>query len=436
MTILAAAERKVEPVLAMADDDASAAIRAKLAPLVADGTGLVVSVCGSRVASFDAYIAARKECEPGGMVVFARAFKLQGGFEVRMGQVAPADPTTFVARYPSLLLAGEREIADKERAASFRAELEAASALAADPKTTANGARKLVELLRSRGREIFRTEAMRAAITAKDAAFVSAFKEIGKVKGKAKGSKVELASIAVRGERHAFADMDEDGTVRFGAAGWSVLFDTAALLPMSHAAYLTVLKPLLTLTAKNRPSEEVDSDEARAFGTLADDCQTGAVNAKNAEKALLECAFGQRTCDAAAIAGLEKALESSRPTAETAFVAFSRSTPPFPAPVRLDCTGHQADCSRFVVTSKSYCRLLVVTGPAETPTPLVTNITITRNGSFDVVGDVSATNSCVFNHASPSGLLVASFTPTSNPFAVSQTSAIPSASLSCNAHVT
>ena len=172
-------------------------------------------------------------------------------------------------------------------------------------------------------REMLRAEGMSAAVSAKDAAFVSALKEIGKVKVKAKGSKVELASIAVRGERHAFADMDEDGTVRFGAAGWSVLFDTAALLPMSHAAYLTVLKPLLTLTAKNRPSEEVDSDEARAFGTLADDCQTGAVNAKNAEKALLECAFGQRTCDAAAIAGLEKALESSRSTAETAFVATS-----------------------------------------------------------------------------------------------------------------
>lgn len=323
MTILAAAERKVEPLLAMADDDTSAAIRAKLSPLVADGAGVVVSACGTRVSSFDGYLAARKECEAGGMIVFARAFKLSGGYEVRIGQVAPAEPTTFVARYPSLLLAGEREIADKERSAAFTADLAAAEKLAADPKTALDGARKLGDLLRSRGREIFRTEAMRAAITAKDAAFVAGFKEIGKAKAAAKGAKKELASIAVRGEAHAFADMDADGSVRFGAASWATLFDTATLLPQSHAAYLTALKPLLKKTAKDRPSEDVDADEARAFGTLADDCQTGAVNAKNAERALLECAFGQRTCDAPQIAGFEKALESSRGSAETAFVATS-----------------------------------------------------------------------------------------------------------------
>jgi hypothetical protein len=275
------------------------------------------------VSSFDGYIAARKECEPGGMIVYARAFKLPGGFEVRMGQVAPTDPATFVARYPSLLVAGEREIGEKARAASFKSDLDAASTLAADPRTAAEGGRKLADLLRSRGREIFRSDAMRAAITAKDAAFVAAFKEIGKVKAKAKGAKPELASIAVRGEKHAFADLDADGAVRFGAAGWSVLFDTSALLPAAHAAYLAALKPLLTLTAKYRPSEEVDAGEARAFGTLADDCQTGAVNAKKSEVALLECAFGQRTCDAATVEGLEKALEKARTTADDAFVATS-----------------------------------------------------------------------------------------------------------------
>lgn len=323
MTILAAAERKVDPLLAKADDDASAAVRAKLSPVTADGSAVVVSVCGTRATTVDAYFESRKECEEGAAIVFVRAFKIPNAYEVRVGQVAPTEPAAFVTRYPSLLMAGEREALEKQKSSSFLVDLAVAEKLANEPKTAAEGARKLGELLRARGREILRSDAMRAAITAKDASFVAAFKELGKVKGAAKGSKPELASIAVRGDSHAFADMDADGSVRFGAASWAALFDTSALLPRSHAAYLTALKPFLKKTAKDRPTDDVNADEARAFGVLADDCQSGAVNAKNAERALLECAFGQRTCDAAQVTGLQKALESSRASAETAFVATS-----------------------------------------------------------------------------------------------------------------
>jgi hypothetical protein len=322
MTILAAAERKTEPIQARADDDTSTPLRAKLAPMLADGSGLIVSVCGVRPAGFDAYMTARKECDPSGSIVIVRTFKLQGGYEVRMGRVPPGDTAAFVAKYPSLLLAGEREILDKERAATFTAQLAAAEKLAADAKTAVQGGLALRKLLHERGREIYRSDAMRAAITAKDASFVAAFKELGKTKAAAKG-KAELASIALRGQKHAFADMDEDGSVRFGAVSWAVLFDTSALLPQSHAAYLTAMKPLLKKTAKEKPSEDVDANEARAFGSLGDECQAGVTSAKNAERSLLECAFGQRTCDAAHVESLQKAFDSSRASSESAFVQAS-----------------------------------------------------------------------------------------------------------------
>jgi hypothetical protein len=326
MVILAAAERKVEPILASPDDDASAALRTKLPLLLADGSGVVVSVCGARPTTPDAYKTAMLECGDDGTIVYARAFKLPGAFEVRMGQVAVADTATFIKRYPALLLPGERERYDKESAAAFLNQLDAAAKLASDPKTAAEGGKKLLALLRERGREIWRSDPMRAAIKAKDASFTLAFKDLGKLKNATKATKKELGLLAQRAQQYAFADVESDGTVSLGATSWAALFDTSALLPESHAAYLKELKPLLKRAAKDMPNEEVDADEARAFGTLADECQTNAVAAKNAERALLDCAFGLRTCDAAQVEAMAKTLDTTRATSETAFLVASSFT--------------------------------------------------------------------------------------------------------------
>ena len=326
MTVLAAAERKAEPLLASADDDAAAALRAKMPLLLADGSGVVVSVCGARPASADAYQKALEECEPGGTIVYARAFKLPGAFEVRMGQAPALDTATFITRYPALLLPGERERHDKERSSAFLNQLDAAATLAASPKTAAEGGRRLLSLLRERGREIYRSEPMRAAITAKDASFAPAFKELGKLKSASRATKKELGLLAQRAQRYAFADVESDGTVSLGATSWAALFDTSALLPESHAAYSKELKPLLQRAAREMPRDEVDADEARAFGTLADECQTNAAAAKNAERALLDCAFGFRTCDAAQVEAMAKTLDSARATSETAFLVAQSFT--------------------------------------------------------------------------------------------------------------
>lgn len=326
MTILAAAERKAEPILASADDDASAELRAKLPLLLADGAGVVVSVCGARPATADAYKAALAECEAGGTIVYARAFKLPGGFEVRMGQAPVLDTATFVTRYPALLLPGERERHDKERASAFLNQLDAAAKLASEPKTALEGGKRLLTLLRERGREIYRSEPMRAAIQARDASFVPAFKELGKLKNATKATKKELGLLAQRAQKYAFADVESDGTVTLGATSWAALFDTSVLLPESHNAYSNQIKPLLRRAAREMPDGEVDADEARAFGALADECQTNAAAAKDAERALLDCAFGFRTCDAAQVEGMAKTLDTARATSETAFLVAQSFT--------------------------------------------------------------------------------------------------------------
>lgn len=319
--IFAAADRKMEPVFAAADDEASAAIKAKLPPAVADGTAVVVSVCGARVADAEAYFAARKECEPGGEIVFARAFKLQGGFEVRVGRVPSGDAASFVARYPSLLMPGERDRFDAERGAAFDKRLGEAARLSSDPRTAAAGVTELYALLRDHGLEIFLAEAKRAAIKAKDASFVPAFKALAKAKAQAKGSKKELGAIAWRAQKRAFADVDPDGSVRAGAVSWAAVLDTSALLPEAHAAYLKELKSFFLRTAKDLPPDEVDADEARSFGVLAEDCHASGERAKSDERALLECAFGQRTCDAAQIEAFQKSAAAARTNAELGFAA-------------------------------------------------------------------------------------------------------------------
>lgn len=320
VTISAAADRKVQPLLAGPDDEASAAFKAKLPPAVADGSAIVVSVCGARVADADAYFAARKECEAGAEIVFARAFKLQGGFEVRTGRVPAGDTAAFVARYPSLLMPGERERFEKERGTAFDTQLDKAVKLSADPKTAVSGALELYALFRDHGRELYRSDARRAAIKAKDASFVPAFKALAKAKAAVKGPKAELGSIAWRAQRYAFSDIDDDGTARFGAFSWAALFDTSALLPEAHAAYLKELKGFFIKTAKDLPADEVDADQARAFGVIAEECQANGERARADERALLECAFGQRTCDAAQVDTFQKSAEKARTQAETGFV--------------------------------------------------------------------------------------------------------------------
>lgn len=319
--IFGAAERKVEPLLASPDDDTSASVKEKLPPQLADGSGVIVSVCGARVATFDDYLAARKDCE--GSVVMARAFKLGGGFEVRTGQLPAADTATMVARYPSLLLAGEKERVDKERMAAFEKALADAVAAASDPKADLGGVPALMKVFAGFGRDMYRSAAMHNALKSKDATFVPAFKAVGKLKAKAKGAKAELASIAQRGQKHALADLELDGSVRFGAVSWGAPYDTSVMFPVAHEAYLKELKPFLKKTAKDMPTEEVDADEARTFGTLTEECQTGAAEAKDAEKALLECAFGLRTCDAAQPAALAEKLGKARDRSEMAFLASS-----------------------------------------------------------------------------------------------------------------
>jgi hypothetical protein len=99
------------------------------------------------------------------------------------------------------------------------------------------------------------------------------------------------------------------------------VFDTSALLPEAHAAYLKELKGFFTRTAKDLPADQVDADEARAFGAIAEQCRANGERAKSDERALLECAFGQRTCDAAQIEALQKSVEGARTSAEQGFAA-------------------------------------------------------------------------------------------------------------------
>ncbi|MEZ4300093.1 MAG: hypothetical protein R3B70_34415 [Polyangiaceae bacterium] len=317
----AAADRKMEPIFARPDDDASSAMKAKLPPTTADGAAVVASVCGTRVADLDGYFAARKECEPGGDIVFARAFKVQGSFEVRVGHVPQSDDVSFIARYPALLMPGERERIDRDRGAAFDTELEEAAKLSADPKLAPGGLVSLLALFRDHGAEIFRSEAKRAAIQARDASFVNAFKFLGKAKSKAKGPAAELGQIAARARTFAFSDIDPDGAPQFGAFSWAALHDTSALLPQSHAAYLKELKGFFLRTARDLPADDIDSDYARAFGVIAEECQQNGERARTDERALLECAFGQRTCDAPQVDALTKSSEKARSQAEQGFLA-------------------------------------------------------------------------------------------------------------------
>ncbi len=91
----------------------SAAILPDEAPVtLADGSGAVITLCDERASELARYMASRKTCNAGAMVV-ARAFKSARGVDVRYGSLDFPDDATFSARYQTILTAREQDIRDQ-----------------------------------------------------------------------------------------------------------------------------------------------------------------------------------------------------------------------------------------------------------------------------------------------------------------------------------
>jgi hypothetical protein len=283
--------------------------------LLPDRWGVVAAVCGARAADMAAYVANRRACRAG-KVTIARFFvNSTKDFEVRAGAIDAPDDDTFARRFPSLRAVGEIEARDDAAKKALEAELPKAAALAKDPSTAAEAARRITRLAGEHGAALARSAAVRAAFTAVDADLAPALAEIGKAK-LAAGKKVvlaaELAGLAARAPARPFADLDEDGAVKVGAPGAASLLLGASLFPRAMEAYTAALGDLAAL-AKKRP---IPLGDARSIKThaveAAKGCAALARRVQANEKDLVGCAFTMNTCSAAKIEALSKMLDEDR----------------------------------------------------------------------------------------------------------------------------
>jgi len=279
--------------------------------LVPDRWGAYASVCGERPADMAAYVASRRACENGKIVIVRYFVNVSKEFEVRGGALDAPDDETFARRFPSLRAVGELEARDAAAKKALEIELPKVAALAKDP---ANAAHALVRLAREHGDAIARSAAVRAAFAAVDADLAPALAEIGKAKLAAAKSALaaDLAGLAARAPSRPFADLNESGAVAIGAASPAVRIDGAALFPKAMEAYTTALGNLAAL-AKKKPLSMGDArDTKRNAVDAAKACALAARRAHGNEHDLVACAFTLNTCAPSKIDALKKYLDEDR----------------------------------------------------------------------------------------------------------------------------
>lgn len=279
-----------------------------------DKTGGVISVCEERATDLARYVASRKSCQ-GGQMMVARAFSTPRGNEVRVGSLDFPDDATFSARYPTIVAAGELDLRDKEASAALDAELGKAAALA---RSSAAEAGKLAaKVVLANLLSIRRSPAVRTTLAKYDEALVPALRELARAKIAATRGKVPAADVAgmlARGRTRAFADLSPDGTAQIGASSRGFTFDTAGVLPRAHEAHAMALKGARrTVDARTGRAEK-----ARGVAA-AQACGAALRRLTETKKALASCNFGLTSCDAAQHAKLLKTVDEARVAAENAF---------------------------------------------------------------------------------------------------------------------
>jgi hypothetical protein len=278
----------------------------------------VLSVCDARVLDVPKYLEARRGCEAG-TIVIAKAFKTPDrSLEVRLGRLPFANDATFLAAFPTLLAAGERDERDRAELSAFVAALDEAVKLAGSTKTAPEAAKKLAHAVAAHVGRIARSDAFRSALASRDAGLSPALAQIGKAKSAAvsRMSAVDLSGLMRRGEVAAFADLTADGIVDVHAPSPADALATEPILPQGMAAYRKGFRMVETMARARKPTAKAIDELRTHAGEAAAVCGAAEKKLDASERALVGCAFGVEACDAARTDALASAIASARAEAE------------------------------------------------------------------------------------------------------------------------
>jgi hypothetical protein len=294
LSILAKAGQPMAPVPLLM----GATFPAKESPTaLADGLGLVQSVCDTPVKTLEEYLAARRVCR-GGALQFTGIVKEQGEPRARLGRLEVPDDGTLLARLPSMVVAGEAELRETQALAALGPELDQVIGLV---KTRpADAISVLMRVLKPYRVVLKRSALLRKSIAVRDEDLAPLFRELGKSKQAASKAKMErpmFLGFVARARTRLLADVTEDGTTEAGAAapfGW---LETAELLPRSTEALLGSMKLAVAQARAIRVDRRTEG-MARTYGLAqVQTCGEAFKALSEAKQGLVKCALGLDPCD-------------------------------------------------------------------------------------------------------------------------------------------
>jgi hypothetical protein len=289
---------------------------------LADMTGGMLLVCGERPADIGKYVASRKACQGGSMVI-GKIFVRGREVDVRMGSFDVPSDALFALRFPSLRAAGELDHRDKESRAALEADVAKAAQLAKDGRAL-EGAFELFKTVMAHVGAIRRSAAVRAVLTANDEALAPALRELAKAKvGVSSRGTLPTNDFVVminRALSRPFGDLSLEFSVQQGAATRGVTLETASFMPKATEAYLDQLKNVAREASKKRLDARLYNDALAKAYEDAKVCGASLKTYRESEQQIIRCAFGIEVCDKDKIAALTKANDDARAAAEAAHI--------------------------------------------------------------------------------------------------------------------
>ncbi len=281
-----------------------------------DNRGVVAWVCGSRPKDLKGYLAARKDCTRGELVI-SHLDKTQ---HMRTASVQHASDAEFVRLFPFLMVKGEQEARDLAALGAFTKALSDA-AEDADSHHAERAYKKLAGAMMSKVWAMVRQPMYQKAIASMDARLEPAFKAWGKAKATAAGKirkDDDFALFVGRALASPLNDMTSDGAVSPGAFATPTAFTLATWMPRSMHAYREALEQAEKRADRHRPTESRVTQLQNDMVSEMTACAAGLKEVSDAEQASADCLFGTEGCAEPKPAELSKAADAARQKAQAA----------------------------------------------------------------------------------------------------------------------
>jgi hypothetical protein len=278
------------------------------------GDGAVLRVCGKRARELASYLDLCRGCTDGEVVV-VKTFPAGSRRELRIGTFDHPNDVTWFRRWPTSLVAGEREHREQAQAGRLKARFDE---LIRHPRESAEAQRAWRDLLRTFGElepSLGRSPVLAQSLSEMDGALLVWFMELGRRKRQAKTDglrPLERYAYANRSLGLPLADLAADGKVEIGAQQAGSQFDLGLALPRSVGAYRAELAPSGKTVAPKPADLKAEAALRDVIRSLGSSCRDAEQAAQLAEQAWIDCGFHAASCDVERRQALGRALDKAR----------------------------------------------------------------------------------------------------------------------------